>query len=409
MPEFRPFRGVRYDLTTAGAPLDSLVAPPYDVVDEDERAELARRDPHNAVRLILPTGDDPYAAAASDLASWLADGVLRADAEPGFSVYTMTTPETERSTARRTRGVVGALGLRDTSEVLPHERTLPKAKSDRLALLRATRANLDPIWGLSLAAGLTDALPALPPVATCTDDDGVRHDVAPVFDPEDLRAIRAVVESAPIVLADGHHRFETARTHLAESDARGADAIMTLVVELSEDQLDIEPIHRLLHGLSGDPPPRVALAEGFALRDAGPNTSDAVRALVAAMAAEDGIGLVEREGLALARPEPGAAAAALADEPSPVATTDAALVEHLALPALAPASVDYRADAFTVAELVAKGCADAALLLRPPTVSATRAAAAAGVRMPQKTTFFWPKPRTGPVFRLLDLDRRDDG
>ncbi len=404
MPEFRPFRGLRYDLATAAAPLDSLVAPPYDVVDEDQRAQLARRDPHNAVRLILPDGDDPYAAAAADLASWQAAGILRADDRPSFTIYSMVSPGTGGRPARRTRGVIGALGITETGQILPHERTLPKAKSDRLALLRATRANLDPIWGLSLATGLTDALPAAAPTAVCTDDDGVRHEIAVVSDGADVAAIRELVESASIVLADGHHRFETARTFFAETGAAGADAIMTFVVELSERQLDIQPIHRLLRGLPSEPSPRAALSEGFTITDAGPNTPEAVRALVGAMHDEAGIGLVVHDRLALARPRPEAASAALAEEPSPVAGTDAALVEHLALPALAPESVTYRDDAVAVAALVAKGSADAAVLLRAPTVATTRAAAAEGVRMPQKTTFFWPKPRTGPVFRLLDLD-----
>src|SRR3954454_12644044 len=152
VPDFLPFRGLRY----RDERLDPVTAPPYDVIDEEERAALAARSPHNAVRLILPSGPDPYANAASDLAAWQADRTLVRDAQESFYGYRMDFTDDD-GIARTTNGVLGALELPSASgegEVLPHERTLPKAKSDRLALLQATRANLDPIWGLTPALGL---------------------------------------------------------------------------------------------------------------------------------------------------------------------------------------------------------------------------------------------------------------
>ena len=130
MPDFLPFAGVRYDQVDVGA----VAAPPYDVIDEDERANLEAADPHNSVRLILPRGEEPYAAAADWLARWRAEGVLIVDDQARFYLYEMEY-EDEEGRTRHTHGVVGALELGD---VLPHERTMPKAKSDRLALLRAT-------------------------------------------------------------------------------------------------------------------------------------------------------------------------------------------------------------------------------------------------------------------------------
>ena len=184
MPRFAPFAGLRYDPTRVE--LAKVIAPPYDVVGPCERAALAARHSANAILVELPEpeprrGADRYAAAAARLAAWRSDGVLVRDPEPAFYPYRMT--DTDGSV---TIGVLGELGIEEASveEVLPHEETLPKAKSDRLELLAATRVNLSPIWGLSLAPGLTGLL-ATDGTATAAaiDDDGVRHELWVVDDP----------------------------------------------------------------------------------------------------------------------------------------------------------------------------------------------------------------------------------
>jgi uncharacterized protein (DUF1015 family) len=413
--EFSPFAGVRYAGIQPPGPspeLATLVAPPYDVIDDDQRAELEATDEHNSVRLILPCDleveGDRYARAADTFAAWRADGVLRADPAPRFYAYRMefTDPHGVR---RHTRGVIGGLTLPEPGDddVLPHERTLPKAKSDRLALLRAMRVNVDPIWGLTLGSGLTALLEDATPLASCVDPDGVVHELAAIDDPGTIAAIRAVVAGAPLVLADGHHRFETALNYRNELRADGAapdgaGAIMTFVVELVDDELCIEPIHRLIDALDTNADIRARLADAFDVRDAGPNKPDGVEALTKAMRTEHGLGIVDDRGLALAVPRPEVRAAALADEHAAVATTDAAVIEALVVPRLTDATWQYRHDAQGVAALVDKGAATAAILCSPVSVADTRAAAIDRVRMPQKTTFFWPKPRTGMVFRTLD-------
>jgi uncharacterized protein (DUF1015 family) len=411
LPEFLPFAGVRYDCDVVGASLRVLAAPPYDVVDDDEHAALEAAHPHNSVRLILPRDEhaegDRYARATAAFAAWIEAGVLVVDTQPRFYAYRMeyVAPDGE---PRHTRGAIGALRLPEpgADDVLPHERTLPKAKSDRLSLLRAMRVNVDPIWGLSLGAGLTDLLEPATPLTACEDADGTRHTLAAIDDPERIAAIRAVVASAPLVLADGHHRFETACAYRDERRAEGLDdagatAIMTFVVELVDDELTIEPIHRLVD-LPAGIELRAALADAFVVTDAGPNTPEGVRDLTARMRAEHGLGLVDADGLALAVPRAAVRDAALAGEHPAVAGTDAAVVEALVVPRLPGAAFQYRHDAAAVAALVDKGAASAAILCSPVTVEATRAAATDRVRMPQKTTFFWPKPRTGMVFRTLD-------
>ena len=383
--------------------MSAVSAPPYDVIDPDERAALVRRDPHNSVRLILP---DSYDGAAATLAQWRADGVLVADEGPTFSVYRMEfTGDDGRP--QRTTGVIGALALdNEQGEILPHERTLPKAKSDRLDLLRATRANVDPIWGLSLASGLSLLVePTGPPFATATDEDGFHHSLWRVTDPDRIAAIADAVRSARLVLADGHHRFETAGNYRAERRAAGiadpgAESIMTLVVELAPQQLCVRAIHRLLSGITGVDL-RAALEGPFRVHAAGPNVPEGVAALETAMRDGGGLGLVDRGGLALLLPT-----AALEDRmrelPVELHNVDSARFDAGVLPAVPGVTLAYRNDATTVAARVEKGEADAAVLLRPVTVDTIRAAAAASLRMPEKTTFFAPKPRTGMVFRSLD-------
>lgn len=409
MADFSPFAGVRY--RAASADLAAVVAPPYDVIDEDQRAALEAADEHNAVRLILPRDEaedgDRYARAAETFARWRADGVLVADPAPRLYGYRMEFTD-PHGAHRHTRGVLGALSLPEPGDddVLPHERTLPKAKSDRLALLRAMRVNVDPIWGLTLGSGLTALLDDAAPLAACVDPDGVRHEITAVDDPEAIAAIRRVVGGSAVVLADGHHRFETACNYRDELRSAGiapagAAAIMAFVVELADDELCIEPIHRLIDAPSGTDV-RAALADAFEVRAAGANTPERIDALEVAMRAGHGLGIVDDRGLALAIPRADARAAALAGEHPAVAATDTAVIEALVVPRLPDATWQYRHDAHGVAALVDKRVATAAILCSPVSVALTRAAAVDRVRMPQKTTFFWPKPRTGMVFRTLD-------
>lgn len=405
MPEFLPFRGLRYrhdDLT-------AVTAPPYDVIDDDERAVLAARSPHNAVRLLLPEGD--YAGAARELTRWQSDGVLTQDSAPSFYGYRMVFTD-DRGATRTSTGVIGALTLPAASgegDVLPHERTMPKAKSDRLALLEATRANLDPIWGLTSASGLPVTTGV--PDAETTDDHGVRHSLTLIDDPARIEEIRRVVGSAPLVLADGHHRFETAIAYRNERAAAGtvteADGrVMCLVVELAEDQLWVQPIHRLITGVSDPASLRTALSRGFVVEDLGSGSPDGVEVLERRLRDEGGVGLVDASGFARLTPRPDARETAVSDLPDELKEIPSAWFDAVAAPALAAAGLDldisYRADAATVAALVAKGAADAAILLPPVTVPQIRTAALAGIRMPQKTTYFAPKPLSGLVYRSLD-------
>lgn len=420
MPDFEPFRGIRYDAERFGTDLSDIAAPPYDVIDEDRLAHLRSVHEFNAVHLTLPEDNPPeddasgdrYQRAAALLRAWLDDAVLVADDTPGFYLYRVGFSD-EDGRPRQMTGVIGALELCSPGEggVLPHERTMPKPKTDRLDLLSATRANLEPIWGLSLSTGLSALLePDGPAVAGCTDTRGAQHRLYAVTAPARIEAIAGTIGSTSVVIADGHHRYETSLRYRDELRAVGElagphDWIMTLVVELTDDQLAVQPIHRLTRGL---PPPdglRGRLAEAFDVRPVGPNVPDVIAGVGQRMVAEHAMALVDAEGVALLVPHPDALEAALASEPVVVGEVDAARFEGLVTPVLegCGAEVTYRHDRATVAELVRKGGADAAVLLRPVDVPTIRGVAELGERMPQKTTFFHPKPSTGLVFRSFDV------
>jgi uncharacterized protein (DUF1015 family) len=399
MPEFAPFRGLRYD--TSRVDLAEVTAPPYDVIDEEQRAALVARHDHNIVRVDLPAaedGHDPYEVAPSLLAGWEADGVLHRDQQPAFYVHAMDFVD-DTGVARTTTGVLGALRLEAPGEggILPHEHTTPKAKSDRLRMLEVCEANLSAVWGLAPAAGLTDLLQIdATPVADFTDDDGVRHRFWVLVDPERVEAIATAVSAVPLVIADGHHRYETSLQYRDERRASGGegpwDSTLVWVVELAEDQLCVRPIHRLVSGLPDGVDLLEALMpyyapEPFPVDE--PLEEDAVAALVEA----GGIGLVLPDELYLLAPRPG-----VFDSVRDLDTTrlDVALAD------LPPHELAYQHGVGNVVRRVAKGDAQGGVLLRPAPVEQILEIARGGERMPPKTTFFHPKPCTGLVIRPLD-------
>jgi uncharacterized protein (DUF1015 family) len=404
VPRFEPFTGLRYRLDALhqrGVSLDDVIAPPYDVIDATERDALAGRSPYNAVHVELPADDpdrhlDRYQAARHLLDSWLSDDVIAEDEEPSFYRYEMSYRD-EHGASHRTTGVIGALGLAIPGEadVLPHERTMPKPKGDRLELLRECRANLSPVWGLALGRGLSQAADTQEgPVAAATDGDGVEHQLWRITERGAVEAIKASVTSAPVVIADGHHRFETALAYREERRAATGglpgdyDMVMALVVELADDQLVVRPIHRLLAGL----PDGFDLPKAFSSRFYASHLDHAApRHLAGEIAEEAAMGLVTKAGTWLLRPRPETVAAAGID-------VDSGLLD-VALAELPAHDVTYEPSWDRAVDAVERGAAQAAVLLRPADVATIAEAAHEGLRMPPKTTYFHPKPRTGMVFR----------
>jgi uncharacterized protein (DUF1015 family) len=410
VPRFEPFAGIRYDPSRVD--LDDVIAPPYDVIGPDERARLEARSPWNVVRIDLSepeAGRDRYDNACHHFHEWLDAGVLVADEQPSFYVYRMGFHD-EQGRPRQTAGVIGALELSvpGKGDVLPHERTMSKPKDDRLNLIRACRANLSPVWGLSLAPGLSSLceLPG-PPVARGTDDDGVHHRLWRITQPGVVDAIASAVASSAVVIADGHHRYETALAYRDEQRAAGAgpgphDLLMAYIVELADEQLTVRPIHRLVSGLPPDLDLVDALTPFFDPFEAGPVSG--ASSLPARMVDAGALALVQRDQTWLLRPRPGAftngPGGRSMDANDPEAALDSSRLAA-ALDALPDHDIAYQHGVDAVVAAVEKGDAQAGFLLRPATVAQIAASARARRRMPPKTTFFYPKPRTGLVFRRL--------
>ena len=394
MPRFEPFIGIRYDTTSIDLAL--VTAPPYDVISPSDRVALIASAPANVVRIDLPVdGDDPYGDAAQLFNRWRTEGIFVDDSEPSFTVYRMETPD-ENGIIRRTTGVIGAMELTRPGEgdILPHEFTTPKAKSDRLDLLRSTRSNLSAVWGLSPATGLTALLDTTDAPLCRFEADGVTHTVWRITDEARINAIRSAISSAPIVIADGHHRYETSLAYrderrTSDGDGGAANAVMTFVVELVEDELDVAPIHRLISDLP-DEVDLLAAFDPFFESEPFPGSGQPT---VRELQELGGLALVTSEGTWLLRPRPNTIAATRDLDPSRLDLALAALPEH---------SLVYQHGVDHIHAAVHSGAAQAGVLLRPVRVDQIIEIAEGGEKMPPKSTFFAPKPRTGVVFRSID-------
>ncbi len=395
VPRFEPFAGLRY--APDRVRLDDVVAPPYDVISPEARAALQSRSAYNSVRIELPDeapGLDGYHAAAHRLTEWEAAGILRRDARPAMYGYRMTFAD-DAGRERQTVGVIGALGLEPPGggSILPHEHTTPKARSDRLELLRVTKANVSPIWGLSPAVGLSALLEPPAETSHAVDTEGVAHDLWPITDAGTVAALAERVASAPVLIADGHHRFETAVAYQAErrealSDRPGPyDLVMALIVELADERLSVRPVHRLISGLPVDFDVAAAFDAYFEM-----TSTDPVDVSITERLAEAGaMALTTSAGTWLLMARPHTVAASRQD-------LDSSRLE-VALGGFPGHHVVYQDGWATAARAVETGQAQAAVLLNPVTVEQIAAVGHGGERMPPKTTFFWPKPRTGLVIR----------
>jgi uncharacterized protein (DUF1015 family) len=396
VPRFEPFPALRY---APGVDWSRVIAPPYDVLSEADLDRLEAFDAHNIVHVDVPRerdGAGRYDAAGARLREWIAAGVLVRDDEPSFTLYRMAFVDA----TGRDRDIVGVLGALEVvdegaGEVLPHERTTPKASTDRLDLTRATNANLSPVWGLSLADGLTRLLvePG-EPIGSVTFD-GVTHTVERVTDPARVAAISAMVWSDDVLIADGHHRYGVARLYRDEvraatgADDTAAELTLAFVSELVADQLSVEAIHRVYRDI--DRAVLVsALEAGFELEPAGPVDA----ATLTEMERRGCLCLVDRDGSGTwLLPRPGAF--------DDVRALDGAWLEHVLDGT--DASVTYQHGVSELRELMATDpSVTAAVLIRPVSVAEIERTAREGLLMPPKSTFFTPKLRTGLVVRPLD-------
>jgi len=385
VPRFLPFAAVRYADTEH---LSALVAPPYDVLSDADVDHYNALDEHNITHVDVPRGgDDRYEVAASTLASWLDDGVLVEDRQPTFTLYRLAFTD-ETGGDREIVGVLGGLEVVDEGAggVLPHERTTPKASTDRLDLTRATRANLSPVWGLSLATGLAELLAEPGEPVGRVIEDGVTHTVERVTDPERVAAITAAVGADDVLIADGHHRYGISRTYRDEIRAATgrrdtpAEETLTFVSELVADQLSVAAIHRLYDRMYSE------FSGAFTLTEMERPTTETL----ASMQADGFLVLYNRDRTYRLDPIPGAF--------DGVRALDGSWLEHT----LGEVPVTYQHGLTEALAAVDSGAAEAAVLIRPVGVAEIERTAREGLLMPPKSTFFTPKLKTGFVLRRLD-------
>ena len=416
MAEVRPLNALHYNLAAVPS-LADVVAPPYDVIDAERRAELLARSPFNVVELDLPEapeGRDPYEHADETLEEWILQGILTADREPALWALTQDYEGPDGSRHSR-RGLLCRVRVTDYGPglVRPHERTQPGPKRDRLRLTEATRHNLSPIFSLypGDAWRHVEGFTRADPWAEITDDEGTVHRVWRIADPEAHRAVAAELAEAELLIADGHHRYETARAYAEAIGGEGAHRYTLMALASLEDPgLTVFGYHRLLSNL-GESTAQAALAaairEHFEIDEVPVERLDP--------AGEPGIGVFGfidahlRQGFRLRLKDPALLEQAMPDTSEAYRTLDAAILETLLLRgALGMSSEDIEAKrgiAYTASAERALAALDrgthAAFLMRPTPVEQVRAVAAAGETMPPKSTYFSPKLLTGIVFNPL--------
>ena len=417
MADVRPIRALHYSLDSVSS-LGDVVAPPYDVIDAPMRAGLLRRSPFNVVEIDLPVspgGGDPYEHAAETLENWTLEGILAADREETFWALEQEYEGPDGSRHTR-RGFLCRVRVTDygPGKVRPHERTQPGPKEDRLRLTQATRHNLSPIFSLHEGNAWLHLEPSAAgePWGEATDADGTVNRVWRIADPSVIEAVQAELESSELLIADGHHRYETARTYADQVGGEGEHRYTLMaLVSLEDPGLTVFGYHRLLTDLS-DPAKQEAIAatlkEHFEIEEVPLDELDPV--------GEEGIGVFGyadahfKRGFRLRLKDMAAVASELAEYSEDYRRLDAAILETLVLRGalgMSPQDVEakkgmaYTASANDAIGRLGDG-ADAVFLMRPTPVDQVRAVAAAGETMPPKSTYFYPKLLTGLVFNPLE-------
>jgi uncharacterized protein (DUF1015 family) len=414
--EVLPLQALHYDLGRVGA-LGDVVAPPYDVIDDAQRAELVRRSQHNVVELDLPrdsAGGDPYEHSADLLKEWSGEGVLTRDPEPAIWALEQdyTAPDGSRLTRR---GFLARVKLAAYGEgIRPHERTQPGPKEDRLRLTRATRHNLSPIFALHPGDAWQhlESATSEDPWGEVTDGDGTTHRVWRVGDAAVHEAIASELEPGELLIADGHHRYETSLAYQREVGEGGpADYLLMALVSLEDPGLTVFATHRLLKGLGPEQQEAIRDAAGahFDLEEVPED-----ELVPGADEPPVSFGYVDahhRKAWRLRLNDAGAAALdeALAGRSEAYRRLDSAALEELFLKGAVGLTADdiaakkglgYTPSAKEAVASLGSGY-DAAFFLRPTPVDQVRAVAAAGETMPPKSTYFFPKLLTGIVFNPL--------
>jgi uncharacterized protein (DUF1015 family) len=423
MADVQPFKALHYDLGKVGS-LDAVAAPPYDVIDAAGRARLLNRSPYNAVAIDLPKpfdpadpasrpDGDPYEEAARTIDAWRADGALVEDQEP--SIWALTQDYTAPDGSRHSRhAILARVRVEDyeSGKVRPHERTHPGPLQDRLELTRASGYNLSPIFSLSSedAWPLVEPALAAEPWGEASDESGTVNRVWRVTDPAVHAAVGERLAGAELLIADGHHRYETARAYRDEVGGEGPhNYTLMALTGLDDPGLTVYPTHRLLSGFAADPERQRQLGGGlrelFEVSEVGVEDLDP--------AGEQGVGVFglydnfHKQGFRLRLGDTAELDRRLEGKPEAYRRLDSAILETLVLKGLAGMSeediterrgLEYAKSIPDALALLADGGYDVAFIQRPVPIEQVRAVAATEENMPPKSTYFFPKVMTGIAF-----------
>ncbi len=421
MADLKPLRTLRYEAATAG-PLEDVIAPPYDVIDDELRAQLVARSPFNVVEIDLPRADggDPYEHAAVTMSAWRERGVLVREDEPAIWALRQDYTGPDGRDLART-GFLARVRVEEygPGRIRPHERTHPGPKEDRLRLTRATRTNLSPIFSLfpdpdGAVRGALDQLASGEPFAAATDHEGTRNTLWRISDPGALDGLGRMLSNAELLIADGHHRYETARVYAEEIGGEGEHRyVLMLLCSLADPGLTVFPTHRLLTGLKDDPAKQEAIRETL-MRDFEitelPTTGD----LEPPSGSPVAFGYMDsfhRKPYRVTLKDQAIADRELAGMPEAYRRLDTAVLEAIVLRGALGMSeddishlrgLDYSKSLDDAIDAVVSGRADAGFFMRSTPVDQVREVAEAGESMPPKSTYFFPKVPTGLVFSPLE-------
>ena len=439
MAQIIPFRGTLYDPAAVGSIRD-VVAPPYDIIDAAGQKALHDRHPQNIIRLELgidQPGDNAtsnrYTRAGETLGAWISGGALKRDAQPAIYYHTIeyAPPSSDARAPKKTlRGFLTTTKLEalDSGHIYPHENTRSAAKTDRLNLLKACKANLSPIWLLysdpenAILGLLEQAVKGQPPRIDFRDDNGCRQQLWTITDQAVLGQIVDIMRSRPLFIADGHHRYETALNYQrfrreesgATSTLKPYDSVLMLLSPLEDPGLTVLPTHRVTTTtLPPYPTIKTRLAETFDLKDfpfSSGNQSTVRAQFLDALRTQGrttptfGLALKGEDRYVTLSLKPAHRPEANA---SPRAKLDVSLLQQLVVSTLCPTQQEQEAILYTkddheALDWAADGTGTSALLLNATKVSEVQAVAKAGERMPHKSTYFYPKPLTGLVINVME-------
>ena len=416
MANIEPLRALHYDIPKAGR-LGDLVSPPYDVIDAEARSELASLSPYNVVHVDLPIGEDPYAQAAARFSDWQDDGVVVRDGEPALWAYEQHYAGPDGH-GRTRRGFFGRVRVEDygAGRIRPHERTHPGPKEDRLRLTRATKANLSPIFSLytdpqGAAWGALAPATRGKPWGEVKDHDNTLHRLWRIGEPLAIARAQQTLSGVELLIADGHHRYETARVYAEEIGGEGEHRyVLMCLVALEDPGLTVFPTHRLVRGIDKE---RWSALDAALARDFIATPVSRAQIAPASGPGPLELGYIDVRTQApqrLVLRDQGIADAALEEFSPAYRQLDTGVLEELLLKRALGLSDDdishlndfgYARDAEQALALVDTGEYDAAFLLRPTPVEQVREVAASGENMPPKSTYFFPKLLTGLLFNPL--------